>query len=280
MPQAVSSGLRHGAAEEPVGREIAQQDQRVGHSGLGAPAPVAGRAGDGPGRVRPDPEHAAGVAPPHRAAAGADRIDVDQRQRGPHAHHLAPVAPGGLATADQADIEAGAAHVARHHVARTGSAGHLDRRVHPGRRTGHHQAHGQAGRLGDRHRPAGRVHEQHGHAEAVPAQPLVQGDDPGHGAGGVGVEEGEDGPLVLPHDGVEGGAGRDRQVGVALPDDGDGPLLVGRVLERPQERHGQRLDALVGPQPVHGGGDLVAVHGAEHRTQPVDALVDAGDAPR
>ena len=45
-----------------------------------AAAPVAGGSGLGARRARADPQRAAGVAPADRAAAGADRVDVDHRQ--------------------------------------------------------------------------------------------------------------------------------------------------------------------------------------------------------
>jgi hypothetical protein len=67
------------AAEEPVRVDVAQHDQSVGHRGLVTAALVAGRSGNGTGRARSDPEHAPGVDPAQRSAAGADRL---RRPRG------------------------------------------------------------------------------------------------------------------------------------------------------------------------------------------------------
>ena len=49
--------------------------------GCCAAAPVAGGPGRGARRGGPDAQRAAGVAPGDRAAAGADRVDVERRQR-------------------------------------------------------------------------------------------------------------------------------------------------------------------------------------------------------
>ena len=62
------------------GGEDAEQEVGVGDRRLGPAAPVAGGPGVGAGRARPDAQRAAAVAPPDRAAAGADGVDVDHRQ--------------------------------------------------------------------------------------------------------------------------------------------------------------------------------------------------------
>ena len=81
---AASASSGHVAAEEAVGVDVAEHDERVGDRRV-VPAPaVARRTGHGAGRPRTDPEHPAGVDPADRAAAGADRLDVDERQRRPH----------------------------------------------------------------------------------------------------------------------------------------------------------------------------------------------------
>ena len=71
---------RDAAGEARVGGEVAEQQVGVGHRRLGAAAAVTGGPGLGAGRARADPQRAAGVAPADRAAAGADRVDVDHRQ--------------------------------------------------------------------------------------------------------------------------------------------------------------------------------------------------------
>ncbi len=73
------------AAEEVVGREHAGDELRVGDRGLGASAPVGGRARIGARALRADDDRAAGVDAGDRAAAGADLDDVDDR----HHHRVA-----------------------------------------------------------------------------------------------------------------------------------------------------------------------------------------------
>ena len=85
--------------------------------GLRAAAAVAGRAGLRARALRADAQEAAGVDPGDRAAARADRLDVDQRHRGRDAPFdlvLGRVAL--LAVDEDADVGARAAHVEREHV--------------------------------------------------------------------------------------------------------------------------------------------------------------------
>ena len=67
------------AAKEVVGIEYAERHIGVGDGGLCAATAVAGRPGLGAGALRPDLQHAGGVDPGDRAAARADRRDVDRR---------------------------------------------------------------------------------------------------------------------------------------------------------------------------------------------------------
>src|SRR6185503_6701018 len=61
----------HGAAVEPVGRDIAEHDVGIGYGGLLAAAAVADRAWLGAGAVRPDNDHTA-IGAGDAAAPGAD----------------------------------------------------------------------------------------------------------------------------------------------------------------------------------------------------------------
>ena len=70
----------HPAAEEVARVEPAEEEVRVGDGRLRAAAPVAGGAGIGAGALRPDAQ-AARLEPGERAAAGADRVDVDERHQ-------------------------------------------------------------------------------------------------------------------------------------------------------------------------------------------------------
>ena len=101
------------AAEELLGVEPAQHHLRIGHRRLGAALAVAGRAGIRAGRARADAERVARVDIGDRAAAGADRVDIDHR----HQHRqlrdlgIARVLDPQLAVLDHADVGGGAADV-------------------------------------------------------------------------------------------------------------------------------------------------------------------------
>src|SRR5207249_10093263 len=60
-----------------------EHHERVGHRGLVAPLPVAGRTGLCARRPRTDAQGAHGVDPGDRTTARADRVDVDHGHRGP-----------------------------------------------------------------------------------------------------------------------------------------------------------------------------------------------------
>ena len=102
---------RHAARQLGALVQVAEQEVGVGDRRLGAAAPVAGRTRVGARAARTDAQRAAGVAPADRAAAGADRVDVEHRQ-GERA--AADLEPRGLAHAprvDDTDVARRAAHV-------------------------------------------------------------------------------------------------------------------------------------------------------------------------
>ena len=68
------------AGEGLVDGDAAEDEVGVGDRGLGAAEAVAGRAGHGTGRARPDGQGTARVEAGQRAAAGADGVDVEGRQ--------------------------------------------------------------------------------------------------------------------------------------------------------------------------------------------------------
>ncbi len=61
-------------------RQTAEQEVGVRDGRSRAAVSVAGRAGHRAGALRADAQRAAGIAPDDRAAAGADRVDVDHRE--------------------------------------------------------------------------------------------------------------------------------------------------------------------------------------------------------
>ena len=102
---------RDAAGERAARVEAPEQEVRVGDRRLLAAAAVARRAGVGARAARAGAQRAAGVAPGDRAAARADGVDVDHRQR---ERPAADLAPGGLAhdaVLDDADVARRAAHV-------------------------------------------------------------------------------------------------------------------------------------------------------------------------
>ena len=69
------------AAQEMLGVQAAEHHLRIGHRRLLAALGVAGRTGQGARRARPDAERAARIDIGDRAAARADRVDVDHRHQ-------------------------------------------------------------------------------------------------------------------------------------------------------------------------------------------------------
>ena len=113
----------HAAAEQAsVRAQASEQELRVRGCRLGAAVPVTGRARVGARRLRAHAEDAAGIDVRDRAAAGADRVDVD------HRHHrlvvadlrVEEVAHPQLTARGNADVRRRAADVQRDHVVEAG----------------------------------------------------------------------------------------------------------------------------------------------------------------
>ncbi len=83
----------------------------VGDGGLAAAFAVAGRPRIGAGALRADPQHAAVVDPGDRAAARADRDDVEDGRADRQPVDLAFRGERRLSVLHQADVGRGAAHV-------------------------------------------------------------------------------------------------------------------------------------------------------------------------
>ena len=101
----------HPAVLEGRFAEVPQDQVGIRHGRLRAAAPVAGRAGLGARALRADVQQAALVEPRDRAAARADRVDVDHRQREPPAVDDAVDHHERFAAAHERRVEARAAHV-------------------------------------------------------------------------------------------------------------------------------------------------------------------------
>src|SRR6185369_12867573 len=88
---------------------------------------VTGGPGVGAGAARADPQGVAGVDPADRATARADRVAVDRGDADRLALDLDLTAHRRAPVFDQADVEAGAAHVDRDQVV-ADRAGEVERR--------------------------------------------------------------------------------------------------------------------------------------------------------
>ena len=137
-----------------VGVDVAEHDERVGDGGFGTAAAVARGAGHRAGRPGTDPQHAARVDPADRAAARTDRVDVDERQRGPDAHELAAAATRRLPSLDDRHVEARAPHVAGDDVVDAGCVATRRGGRHTRRGPGFREPDRQPARLGDGDRAA------------------------------------------------------------------------------------------------------------------------------
>ena len=160
----------HAPAEEGVGEHGAADDVCVGDRRFRAAAPVAGGTGLGAGRSRPDPQHAAVVAPHDRAAPGAHRHDVEHRGADGEPVDLGVAREDRDPVAHETHVGARAPHVEGDEVAVARALRLADRAHHPRRRTGEqggdrvlgHAARGQA--------PAVRLHQ----AEPARERPRIE----------------------------------------------------------------------------------------------------------
>ena len=152
----------HAPAGEPGGGQVPEYGVGIGHRGLVTTPAVAGRAGRGAGALRADQKSALAHAG-DGATTGADTLHVDHRE--PDVVPVPPVPVGldlGAAAPDQADVEAGAAHVDGDEVGFAAALGRHRGAHHPTGRPGAQQAHGLAADVLGGHDAAGRLHDQQG----------------------------------------------------------------------------------------------------------------------
>ena len=185
------------AGERRLRRQQAEDEVGVGHGRLGAAAPVAGGPRVGARRAGADAKRSSRVAPGDRAAAGADRVDVDHRQLDHAPADLARVGPPHAAVLDDADVARGAAHVEPDRVAvprearqQRGADGTAGGPGEDGLGAG-------AGRLGERGDAARGLHHRR-FGEAAPPGRLGETLEVAAEKGGeVGVDHGRRAALVL-----------------------------------------------------------------------------------
>src|SRR5439155_1647995 len=208
-----------------------------------------------------------------RAAAGADRVDVDHRHAdGQAVAHLLVGAHGRRAAHDHADVEAGASHVARDHVAMAGGQRREGRRPHPGRGSGHQRVDRVARGHVHRHRAAVALH----HEQLVPVALL---DQLTRQAAQVAIDD-------RLHEAVDGRRRPALELAVlrqqlgAHGDVGVGPLGRGHLARAPlvrgvdvgmDEVDDERLDP-ARLQPGGGAADLVLVERRHHEALGVHPL--------
>ncbi len=167
--------VQAGAPAEEAGRiEQPQDEVGVGDGGRGAAAPVARGPGHRPRALRPDVEDAARVHPGDRAAARAERVDVDARQRDlarPTA--LSPVRCGSPPSSSAMSVLVPPmSKVMR--LPSPSSRARVPAARDAAGRAGEHRARGQAHRVRDGRDPAVRLHDQDVARVAGLAQPRAQ----------------------------------------------------------------------------------------------------------
>ena len=162
------------AAEERAGPDGADHDMRVGRRGLGAALAVAGRPGIGAGALRADAQHAAIVDPGDRAAAGADRDDVEHRRADRQAVDLAFRGERRPSVLHQADVGRGAAHVEGDQVLEARARRLARRADHAGGRAGIERGDGALAHRRGRQASAVRLHHREAAREAGLGQPVLE----------------------------------------------------------------------------------------------------------
>ena len=218
---------RHLAAEQ-LRRKVTEHDVRVGHGRqLAAPA-VGGRAGSGARRLRPDAERLRQLG--HvgdRAAARADRVDVDGRDADAEVRDRRLAPDRRLPVLAERDVGGRPSHVEREDVLEAGLGGDEEGAGDTAGRPGEHRVDRVPRRLAGRHQP--RVGAEDVHVR-LRADRLELGLEAVHVVGDlrphVGVHAGRQRPLVLPELGQDLGAERHREARVEALDDGADLLLV------------------------------------------------------
>ena len=262
-------------AEQRIRIQPAEEEIGVGDRGLLAPAAVGDGAGLGARALRSHVKNARARHASDRAAAGADGVDVDHG----HAHgqtvaHLLVGAHRGRPAHDHADVEAGAAHVARDHVGVAGRERRMRSGLHAGGGPRHERVDGVTRGHVDGHRAAVALH----HQQLVPVAL-------------AGQLAGEPPQIAIDHrldeavDGRRGPALELAVLGKQLRPDGHvcvrplggghvaGSSLVRVVDVGVDEVDHQRLDAAVA-EPRRGAPDLVLVERRHHVAFGVHPLGD------
>ncbi len=270
----------HLAAEQPR-REVPEHDVRVGdRRQLAAPA-VGGGPGRGTGRLGADAKRLRQLRDVgDRAAARADRVDVDGRDADPEVRDRRLAPDRRLAVLTERDVGGRPSHVEREDVVEAGFARDEERAGDAARRAGEHRVDRVAGRLA-------RCHQARVRAEDVDVRRgagrlelrLEAADVVGDLRPDVRVHARGQRPLVLAELRQHVRAQRHREAGIEALHDRAYLLLVLRVDVRVDERDGQRLDARA-DQVADDLLDLRLVDGDDDvppRVEALDGLARVGE---
>ena len=220
----------HLAAEEEAGIQAAEHHVGVGDGDLLTALAVADRAWRRTGALRSDPQHAAGIDPGDRAAAGADRAQVDTGRRHRQAEvDLVAGGVGDLPVHHHGHVGAGAAHVEGDQVAAAGLLAEVAAADHAAGQAGQHGVRRQLLGRRRRHLSAVGLHDGEGAAEAALAQAPLQLPDPArHARPQIGVQDRGAAAFVLAPQRRDGAGDRYGQVRKAAAQAlGQAPLVRG-----------------------------------------------------
>ena len=154
--------------------EKTQHQVGIGDGRFATALTIAGRTRIRAGALRSDRQQAGRVNLANRAAAGAQRDDVQTRQRDPRVGDRFAVGQSRLAVSHQSDVGGGAAHVERDQIFRHAVARQGHGRGDASRRSGQSRAGGETGCLGDRGDAAMRQDDQQLAAVAGLRQAVAQ----------------------------------------------------------------------------------------------------------
>ena len=236
---------RHPAAEEIARVEPAQEEVGVRDGGLRPAAAVAGRTRVGSGALRSDAQ-ASRLEPRERAAAGADRVDVDERHQHGQALQLGLGRDGRPAVDHEAEIERRPAHVDAQQVAPAARPGECRTADRPADRPREQRLDRLAARASGARDAAVRLHHVERARDLELAElALERGEVPLDPRRDVRVQHRGGRPLVLAPLARDLVGERDRQVGELRPQQVAHLELVLGIDVRVDQADGNRFDTLV-----------------------------------
>ena len=273
----------HSAAVIILGIEVAEDDVGVGDSRLGAAEIETGGAGHRAGAARAD-LHAIFEQFVHAgdgAAAGADRESLDHGDADhPAVDDGAEIVAADAVLDDQADVEAGAAHVGHDDVLVAERLWHVMRAHQAGDWTAiESAAGGGAENFGD---SAGALNHEQRFFVAALAQLVPHGGKLDlHGALQIGVEDGGHGALVFAELADDLSGENHRQVAdvkflVFVADDFFDAALVHRIQEAPEKRDDEAARAAI-DEVANFFADIVFIERADDVAARIHALLYADD---